>query len=178
MSLDGYVDDYEELPQGPNGKKQKGGGFFGSKEPVKGRKWDHVRNGDPVIVRASPEAASPWHAFAQSTIYAPYPNEDVKKVDEAFLLNQTPGYDRPWKGDLDGVNDPEKLSGIFHSQKQRRTFIRRVQVSNLKHMIMVSTDNFLAHSSYASSGATRLPSCRSLHFYHRACHRSFCSPPF
>jgi len=62
-------------------------------------------------------------------MYGPGLNEDSKLVDEEFLRKQTPGYDRPWKGDLDGLDGPEKLSNLFYNKRQRRGLIKRIQVS-------------------------------------------------
>lgn len=138
ISTDGYVDDYEDVPHGPNAKKPHAG-FFGNKEPVRGRKWDHARDGEPVIVQANIPGAgqvSPWAIFAKSTMYGPEPGEETHRVDEQFLIDQTPGYYRPWVGDLDGGNDEEKLSGILHSKKQRKNFMERVQRTILMHPLV------------------------------------------
>jgi hypothetical protein len=132
VSLDGYVDTYDDSSHGISEKKPEAG-FFGPKEPVRGRKWDHARDGDPVIMQSGgPPASSPWRLYIKSSMYGPALSEDGKRVDEEFLEAQTPGYQKPWRGDLDGGNDPEKLSGLIHNKKQRRTLIKRWQV-RVKH---------------------------------------------
>ena len=112
------------------------------REPVKGRKWDHAREGDPVIMRApqyqygssaaalaSAAGSSSWNSYIRSSMYGPAPAEDGERVDESFLEQQTPGYQRPWRGDLEKASeDQEKLSGLLQSRKQRKTFLQRLQV--------------------------------------------------
>lgn len=120
------MDDFEDLAQ----EKKTDTGFFGGhREPVKGRKWDHAREGEPVIMQSGRASASPWHTFLMSSMYGPAPAEDGKKVDADFLQQQTPGYMKPWRGDLDENADPEKLSGLLHNKKRRKSFINRLQVS-------------------------------------------------
>ncbi|KUJ16833.1 uncharacterized protein LY89DRAFT_718576 [Mollisia scopiformis] len=133
-SRDGYIDPYEEIP-----KKPAETGFFGGhKEPVKGRKWDHARDGDPVIMQSGvlPNSSS-WRTYIKSSMYGPRLDEDGERVDEEFLQQQTPGYQKPWRGDIDGGDDPEKLlPGLIHSKKQRRTFVKRLQHNLLMHPLV------------------------------------------
>jgi hypothetical protein len=133
VSQDGYVDDFDDSEE----KRPETGFFGGHKEPVKGRKWDHKRDGAPPAPKAPDweiapwlNMGSPWRIYIKSSMYGPSQSEDSKRVDEQFLQSQTPGYQRPWRGDLEG-GDPEKLSGLLHSKKQRRTLIKRVQVGGL-----------------------------------------------
>lgn len=127
MSKDGYVDIYDETPKSTEKKHESG--FFGHKEPVRGRKWDHVREGDPVIMQSNGHvASSPWRTYIKSSMYGPAPSEDNRKVNEEFLQQQTPGFDRPWRGDMDGGNDPEKSLGLLNSKKRRRSLLKRWQV--------------------------------------------------
>ena len=60
-------------------------------------------------------------------MYGHAPDEDSKKVDEAFLQEQTPGYEKPWIGE-EGGDDSEKISGLLRSRKKRNTLARRTQV--------------------------------------------------
>jgi len=129
VSQDGFIDTYDDVSNGVNDKKPETG-FFGShREPVRGRKWDHKRDGEPVIMRSGVlPTSSPWRTYIKASMYGPAPYEDTKRVNEEFLSQQTPGYERPWRGDLDGGRDPEKLSGLLHNKKQRRTLFARIQV--------------------------------------------------
>lgn len=130
-SEDGYVDTFDEVLQGSLTKVPEKG-FFGWRDPVRGRKWDHVREGEPVIVQSGfARRGSPWSAFVRSSQYGPAISEDGRRVDQAFLDAQTPGYDRPWVGDVDG-NDPEKMGRL--SRKRRKIWYMRVQVRESEHV--------------------------------------------
>lgn len=132
VSKDGWVDDDDKSSPGVAGKTPERGFFGGSKEPVRGRRWDHVRDRDPVISRAAaPQPASPWRTFVKASTYGHSVDEDARIVDVKLLNEQTPGYDRPWRGDVEG-DDPEKALGIFHSKKRRRLWYERLQVRTLK----------------------------------------------
>lgn len=131
--MDGYVDDYDDEIS----KKPETGFFGGHKEPVKGRKWDHAREGDPVIMQSGVQPnSSSWRTYIKASMYGPAINEDGEKVDQAFLQQQTPGYQKPWRGDLEGGDDPEKLSGLLHNKKQRKNFIKRLQHNLLMHPLV------------------------------------------
>lgn len=134
VSQDGFVDVFDEVT-----KKPAETGFFGNyKEPVKGRKWDHARDDDPVIMQAGnlPNASS-WRTYIKASMYGPQLDEDGERVDTEYLQQQTPGYHRPWRGDIDGSDDPEKLiPGLMHSKKQRRTFVKRFQHILLMHPLV------------------------------------------
>lgn len=111
-------------------EKKTDTGFFGvHREPVRGRKWDHAREGDPVIMKtAAPSTSSSWLSYVRSSMYGPGITEESKRMDEEFLEQQTPGYQKPWRGDLEARADPEALSGLLHLKKQRKTFFARLQV--------------------------------------------------
>jgi hypothetical protein len=138
VSHDGYVDTYDDADTHGTERKHDTGFFGVHREPVKGRKWDHAREGDPVILRApaqqngSSSASSSWNSYIRSSMYGPAPSDHGERVDESFLEQQTPGYQRPWRGDLEKASeDQEKLSGLLHSRKRRKTFLKRIQVSRL-----------------------------------------------
>ena len=127
-SQDGYVDTYDDS-NGMHEKKHETGFFGGLREPVRGRKWDHARDGDPVILQSGVlQAPSPWRTYIKSTMYGPALVEDGKLVDEEYLQNQTPGYEKPWRGDLEGNEDVDTIRGLLNSKKQRRTLLKRIQV--------------------------------------------------
>lgn len=75
-------------------------------------------------------------------MYGPGPNEDHTRVTFEFLNQQTPGYDRPWRGDLDGANDLEKAGGFLQSRKQRRTFFQRWQVCYQNNHVPLTANLF------------------------------------
>jgi len=137
MSQDGYIDTYDDVSHGVTEKKPETGFFGGHKDPVKGRKWDHAREGDPVIMQSGVfPTSSPWRMYIKSSMYGPALEEDGKQVDEEFLQQQTPGYQKPWRGDLEGGDDPEKLSGLLHNKKQRKSMMQRLQHILLMHPLI------------------------------------------
>ena len=86
-------------------------------------------------MRASANASS-WQIFVKSSMPGPMAHEDRKLVTTDFLNQQTPGYMTPWRGDMESSNDPEKLSGLLHNKKQRRTVFNRVQHVLLMHPLV------------------------------------------
>lgn len=125
------MDDFDDIV---SGTKKSDTGFFGvHREPVRGRKWDHARDKEPVILQAgASQADSPWRIYIKSSMYGPGLTEDPKKVDPEFLQQQTPGYLRPWRGDLENDGDPEKGLNVFRSKKKQRTLFMRVQVCSFR----------------------------------------------
>jgi hypothetical protein len=141
------VDTYDDVLQGRTVPKKPETGFFGGqKQPVRGRKWDHARNGDPVIMQsgATPNS-SPWRTYIKSSMYGPGLVEDGKLVDEEFLNQQTPGYEKPWRGDIEGNDGPETLAGLFYNKKQQKSLLKRWQVW------IINTNLFLALMVYSTS---------------------------
>ncbi|KAM3077175.1 hypothetical protein ACMFMG_003361 [Clarireedia jacksonii] len=128
ISHDGYVDPYDDVQNTIADKKVETGFFGGLREPVRGRKWDHARDDDPVIMKSGINPnASPWRNFIKASAYGSSETEDYKLVDQQFLDNLTPGYDRPWRGDLEKNGDQDPVSALLYSKKRRRTLIRRIQ---------------------------------------------------
>ena len=148
MSQDGYVDNFDDVSQGGLEKKPETGFFGGHREPVKGRKWDHARDGDPVIMQSLP-TSSPWRTYIKSSMYGPAQEEDGKLVDPKFLQQQTPGYQKPWRGDLEDPGDPEK--GILHNRKKQRSIIRKIQVGHLSTQCKSFADKHSTTSSCTHS---------------------------
>jgi len=177
-SQDGYVDTYDDVAHGIAGKKPETGFFGGHREPVKGRKWDHAREGDPVIMQSGViQTSSPWRTYIKSSMYGPALDEDGKIVDAQFLQQQTPGYQKPWRGDMEGNDDPEKLSGLLHNKKQRRTLMKRFQVW-LSHNVCGMPLTAPAHSSLASNSTTSISDDSSHNFYSSSWSFNLCAPSF
>jgi hypothetical protein len=133
-SQDGYMDSDDETSGETPVKSPERGFFGGSKEPDKGRKWDHARQGDPVILQAG--VSSPWNTFVKSSMYGPALDEDGRRVNESFLEEQTPGYVQPWRGDVDG-GDPEKALGLTRRKIRRRMWYQRIQVGTHKLLYLL-----------------------------------------
>jgi len=137
ISQDGYVDIYDEASHGVLEKKPDTGFFSAHREPEKGRKWDHARQGDPVIMQSGVlPNSTPWRSYIQSSMYGPALDKNGKRVDEGFLQEQTPGYEMPWRGDIENENDPEKASALLHNKKHRKTFYKRLQHILLMHPLV------------------------------------------
>ena len=68
------------------------------KNAERGRKWDHLRTAEPVIVprysRATP--GSPWRDFLQSSRYGRLPNEEFTEVVDPEVLDKLqPNFNNP-----------------------------------------------------------------------------------
>ena len=64
----------------------------------RGRKWDHLRTADPVVVSkflVGPEPGSPWRNFVRSSEYGHLPNEEAQVVDEDEMDRLQPGFNNP-----------------------------------------------------------------------------------
>jgi hypothetical protein len=127
-SQDGYVEIDDNESTESLGKAAGKGFFGGHKGPEKGRKWDHARESDPIILQSPvAESFAPWKAFVTSSMYGPPFDKERKIVDPSFLDEQTPGYSRPWRGDLEG-EDPEKALGLSPRKKRTTIWYQRMQV--------------------------------------------------
>jgi hypothetical protein len=110
-------------------KRNETGFFGGHREPVKGRKWDHAREGDPVIMQSGIlPTSSPWRTYIKASMYGTGKAEDGERKDAQYLRQQTPGYEKPWRGDLEANGDPDTLANLLHNKKRQRTLIKRAQV--------------------------------------------------
>lgn len=159
-SQDGFVESDDEVSHEILPKLPERSFFGGPKEPDKGRKWDHVREGEPVIVQSGvPNISSRWRNFVKSSMYGPLLEEDGKLVETSFLDEQTPGYTRPWRGDLEG-EDPEKLLGLRPSKRRRRMWYERVQVRISQSLMVPLLLIFVVYHCYASTCSSFFPSHR------------------
>lgn len=63
----------------------------------RGRKWDHLRSAEPVIVPRyrGTTADSPWHSYLASSRYGRMPNEEAQLVDIEVLNKLQPGFNSP-----------------------------------------------------------------------------------
>lgn len=128
VSHDGWVDDDDVEASFLPTERTPERNLFGSlQRPDKGRKWDHARSGAPIILQFD-NSRSSWIPFVKSSMYGPAPNEEGKIVDPEFLKELAPGYEKPWRGDLEG-DDAENGLGLLHRKGvRRRVWYKRVQV--------------------------------------------------
>ena len=133
VSKDGYIDQDEASEAAKSARERT---LFGTtREPVKGRKWDHARDNDPVILQYHGGNARRWSSFVKASMYGPGTGDDSERVEQAFLEGQTPGYAQPWRGDAPG-EDPEKALGLLHSKKKRLQWYQHAQRIILMHPLV------------------------------------------
>lgn len=61
----------------------------------RGRKWDHLRSSEPVIIPSylmRDDSISPWKSFIDASKYGRIPGEQSEKVDPARLEELMPGF--------------------------------------------------------------------------------------
>lgn len=132
VSRDGYV--YEDLAIGPDGRKtsrtrlrkfimRKGGA-------ERGRKWDHLRSAEPVIVprysRATP--VSHWRSYLLSSRYGRLPNESAPEIDPEVLSKLQPGFNSP-------IETPQ-LHGPSGRTTRRKVLYKRLWRVILHHPLV------------------------------------------
>lgn len=96
----------------------------------RGRKWDHLRTAEPVIVSGfrSAKPGSPWREFVQSSEYGHLPNEEAYVVDFDELDKLQPGFNNP-------VDVPRSTE--FKSRRTRTAAIyKRIWNIILKHPLV------------------------------------------
>ncbi|KFY96677.1 hypothetical protein V500_02338 [Pseudogymnoascus sp. VKM F-4518 (FW-2643)] len=133
VSKDGFID-HDEVTEAAKSARERT--LFGTtREPVRGRKWDHARDDDPVILQYHGGNAQLWSGFVKASMYGPGMGEESETVEPTFLDEQTPGYAQPWRGDAPG-SDPEKALGLLRSKKKRLQWYERAQRIILMHPLV------------------------------------------
>lgn len=97
----------------------------------RGRKWDHLRTAEPVIVprygRAAPDA--PWRSYVQSSRYGRLPNEEAQVVDPEVLDKLQPGFNAPVQ-----IPDPNGANG--RRSTRTKAFYKRLWRIILRHPLV------------------------------------------
>ncbi|KFY60940.1 hypothetical protein V497_03248 [Pseudogymnoascus sp. VKM F-4516 (FW-969)] len=133
VSKDGFID-LDGATEAAKSARERT--LFGTvREPVRGRRWDHAREDDPVILQSYGGNAQRWSTFVKASMYGPGTGEESETVEHTFLDEQTPGYAQPWRGDAPGT-DPEKALGLLHSKKKRLQWYERAQRIILMHPLV------------------------------------------
>src|SRR5690349_6205998 len=89
-SRDGFIDRDDASEATKTARERT---LFGTaREPVRGRKWDHARDDDPVILQHQGGDSRRWSSFAKASMYGSGSREDGEMVAPEFLDEQTPGY--------------------------------------------------------------------------------------
>ncbi|KAH6855658.1 hypothetical protein B0I37DRAFT_59809 [Chaetomium sp. MPI-CAGE-AT-0009] len=97
----------------------------------RGRKWDHLRTAEPVIVPRFSRATadSPWHGYVQSSRYGRLPNEEAEIVDPEVLDKMQPGFNTPVEiGDVNGTTG--------RKQTRRKVLYKRLWRIILRHPLV------------------------------------------
>lgn len=95
VSRDGFVEwDAAEPAMGP--LKRKHMAIKRRRQNQRGRKWDHLRTSEPVIIPnhlvRTADSTSPWKGFVDASKYGRIPGERSEKVDPARLEDLMPGF--------------------------------------------------------------------------------------
>ncbi|KAK3293919.1 uncharacterized protein B0H64DRAFT_399042, partial [Chaetomium fimeti] len=97
----------------------------------RGRKWDHLRTAEPVIVprfsRATPD--SPWHSYVLSSRYGRLPNEEAEIVDPEMLDKMQPDFNTPVE-----IRDVNGTTG--RKQTRRKVLYKRLWRIILRHPLV------------------------------------------
>lgn len=97
----------------------------------RGRKWDHLRSAEPVIVprysRATPDA--PWRSYVQSSRYGRLPNEEAQIIDPEGLDKLQPGFSDP-------VQMPDLRGANGRGSTRTRAFYKRLWSIILRHPLV------------------------------------------
>ncbi|KAK1594407.1 uncharacterized protein LY79DRAFT_512713 [Colletotrichum navitas] len=137
VSKDGYVD-WTGDPILENARprtKAKLTDVFRGRGALHGRKWDHLRTAEPVIVSAhrpatqGPTAA--WKDFLQSSAYGHMEGEESEVVDVEVLDKLQPGFNK--RHDETVHRDLEKASS---KQKRSKTMWQRMWSLILRHYLV------------------------------------------
>lgn len=136
MSKDGFID-YEDTQLGPaQASRAKIPHFLRyGRASQRGRKWDHLRSAEPVIVSlhnpgtARLATGSEWHDFIHSSAWGHIPNEESEVVDVSMLEKLQPNFHRP-------------ALGAYNQQEAARASRRRRAAAPYKRI----WDLFLRHS--------------------------------
>lgn len=133
MSRDGYVDMYggSALAETNRSKRKlpllwKDGT---PKNEKRGRKWDHLRSAEPVIVsgyKARVQPSSPWHTFIRSSQYGHLPHEEAHILDVDELNKLQPGFNDP--NDLPRSVEPKRTT-----KARRQALYKRIWNTILRH---------------------------------------------
>ncbi|KAK3390965.1 hypothetical protein B0H63DRAFT_539517 [Podospora didyma] len=97
----------------------------------RGRKWDHLRSAEPVIVHRYSRAVAdtPWRGFVQSSRYGHLPNEESEVIDPEVLDKLQPYF-----------NNPVEIPGPLDSRRSRaartKVLYKRVWQVILRHPLV------------------------------------------
>jgi hypothetical protein len=98
VSKDGFVDWDHDAALASANRKNIFTPFLKRHDPNRGRKWDHLRTADPVIVasyaQTSHQPAQAWRDFVHSSSYGHMPGEESEVVDVETLNKLQPTFNK------------------------------------------------------------------------------------
>jgi hypothetical protein len=110
VSKDGFVN-WEDTQLGPaQGARAKIPHFLRyGRASMRGRRWDHLRTAEPVIVPGhvapmGPQPSMTWSEFVHSSSWGRMPHEESEVVDYSVLDKLQPGFSLPVSMPLDPHN--------------------------------------------------------------------------
>ncbi|KAK3940104.1 hypothetical protein QBC46DRAFT_341815 [Diplogelasinospora grovesii] len=133
VSKDGFVWSMDGLEsQAKRGSGDKLRQMLGRKNGAdRGRKWDHLRSAEPVIVPGyiPVNPNSQWRDFVQSSEYGHLPNEESEIVEPEMLDTLQPRFNYP-------VNVPRPLNGRNTRQGRTAALYKRAWNIILRHPLV------------------------------------------
>ncbi|EGY18854.1 hypothetical protein VD0002_g7451 [Verticillium dahliae] len=142
ISKDGFVDwaqDPLSLQRSPPNRRLTVQKLLRGRRGQQGRKWDHLRSAEPVVVAAyappapgnTGGAAAVWRHYVQSTVYGRAQGEDSEVVDPEMLDKLQPDFNRPFDNPL----HPHE-SRSSRRRKRTRTVGERIWRAILRHPLV------------------------------------------
>ncbi|KAL2022577.1 hypothetical protein VTK56DRAFT_4921 [Thermocarpiscus australiensis] len=95
----------------------------------RGRKWDHLRSAEPVIVPRCSTHANGWRSYIQSSRYGRLPHEEAEVVDPEVLDKLQPGFNGT-------VETPRLLEAIGRRTTRRKVLYKRIWRLILQHPLV------------------------------------------
>lgn len=99
---------------------------------AKGRRWDHLRSTDPVIVSGyttgSRENPTSWHEFVHSSTWGRSPNEKSQIVDDKTFHDLQPTFDQA----VDWNLDPHRF---YIKERRSKRFTKRMWDMAMRHSL-------------------------------------------
>ncbi|KAL2754600.1 hypothetical protein ACRALDRAFT_1063400 [Sodiomyces alcalophilus JCM 7366] len=105
-----------------------------------GRKWDHLRSAEPVIVPVNlsqnQDPGLAWRSYLQSSVYGRMEGEESEVVDPEVLDELQPGFDRPFDKSLYPHNQAHGRDANGRRKRRRQTLWERAWRVILRHPLV------------------------------------------
>ncbi|KAK4099331.1 hypothetical protein N658DRAFT_560437 [Parathielavia hyrcaniae] len=134
VSKDGFVYEHPAVLglEGARTSKARLRKFLTRKDgSERGRKWDHLRSAEPVIVPRFTRAAqeSQWRSYVLSSRYGRLPNEEAQILDPEVLDKLQPGLNGP-------VDVPDLYGAMGRKPTRTRVLYKRLWRIMLRHPLV------------------------------------------